>query len=306
MAFAEQFRQQVSLLVRTIPLVAEESCFALKGGTAINLFVRDLPRLSVDIDLTFLPVTDRGQALVDIDAALKRIGKRIQAMNPRFNITESAPSSQSSINKLVIRTPQRLQVKIEVTPVLRGCVYEPERKSVSERTEEEFGYAEMDVLSIADLYAGKVVAALDRQHPRDLFDVHHLFENEGLTEELRKALVVYLISHDHSPQSLLAPKLRDIEHSFGSDFVGMTEENITLEMLYAARARLINAVISGMTSEQKAFLVSFYEGSPDWDKLGLSGVAELPAVKWRQLNLDRAGTGTRAEIVRQLTSVLEL
>ena len=59
MPAAEMYRRQAALLVRTIPLVDEERCFALKGGTAINLFVRDMPRLSVDIDLTYLPNHDR-------------------------------------------------------------------------------------------------------------------------------------------------------------------------------------------------------------------------------------------------------
>ena len=55
MAFSDLYRRQVELLVRTIPPVAQEACFALKGGTAINLFIRNMPRLSVDIDLTYLP-----------------------------------------------------------------------------------------------------------------------------------------------------------------------------------------------------------------------------------------------------------
>ena len=75
----ERYRRQVTLLVRTLPFVAEETCFALKGGTAINLFVRDLPRLSVDIDLTCLPVASREESLADIDAGLLRIAGRIEA-----------------------------------------------------------------------------------------------------------------------------------------------------------------------------------------------------------------------------------
>lgn len=55
MAFSDIYRRQVELLIRTLPAVAEEECFALKGGAAINLFIRNLPRLSVDIDLTYLP-----------------------------------------------------------------------------------------------------------------------------------------------------------------------------------------------------------------------------------------------------------
>src|ERR1700723_3271222 len=89
MAFRDTYRNQVALLVRILPLVAEESCFALKGGTAINLFVRDMPRLSVDIDLTYVPVEPRAESLVAINAAMKRIVARVQKAIPDPKITES-------------------------------------------------------------------------------------------------------------------------------------------------------------------------------------------------------------------------
>ncbi|MBL1275009.1 MAG: nucleotidyl transferase AbiEii/AbiGii toxin family protein [Ectothiorhodospiraceae bacterium] len=188
MAFSDIYHRQVSLLMRTLPYVAEESCFALKGGTAINLFIRNMPRLSVDIDLTYLPVAGRDQSLYYIGSALKRIGNRIRGIDNDIHVTESAPGSQNSINKLVVRTKGRVQIKIEVTPVLRGCVYEPVIMPVSEKAEEVYGFAEINVLSFADLYAGKIMAALDRQHPRDLFDVFQLLEKEGITDNLRTAL----------------------------------------------------------------------------------------------------------------------
>src|SRR5690606_35930612 len=77
MAFADTYRKQVALLIRTLPSVAAEECFAMKGGTAINLFVRDLPRLSVDIDLTYLPVQDRATSLAAIDGAMECIAERV-------------------------------------------------------------------------------------------------------------------------------------------------------------------------------------------------------------------------------------
>ena len=259
--------------MRTLPYVAEEACFALKGGTAINLFIRNLPRLSVDIDLTYLPVAERGQSLSDIDAALKRIGARIREVDNSINITESAPRSQSEITKLVVRTRDRVQIKIEVTPVLRGCVYDPVTMSVAQNTEDEFGFAEINVLSFADIYAGKIMAALDRQHPRDLFDVHQLMENEGITDELRTALIVYLISHDHSPHSLLDPVLRDISQDYEQNFVGMTTEGVTvtLGILLEAREKLIADVAGNMPDNHKEFLRSFYSRKPDWKLLGIEG-----------------------------------
>lgn len=304
MPFSEIYRRQVQLLIRLIPRVAEEDCFALKGGTAINLFVRDMPRLSVDIDLTYLPLADREQSLRDIEAALKRIGDKVKKDNPAIVVTESAPQTQDRTNKLVLRTPDRVQVKIEVTPVLRGSVFEPVRATVSARTESLFGFAEAKVLSFADLYAGKVMAALDRQHPRDLFDIHLLLQNEGLTKELRTAIVVYLVSHDHAPQSLLTRSPRDVAHEYAHGFQGMTDTYVDIKTLLAAYAALVDDVVANMPEDHKQFLLSFYRRSPDWERLGVPGVNALPAVKWRELNLDRAGEGTRDALVESLEKIL--
>jgi len=304
MAFSDLYRRQVELLVRTISPVAQEACFALKGGTAINLFIRNMPRLSVDIDLTYLPVAERDQSLVEIDDALKRIAERVRAAEKTAHVTESAPRTQREINKLVIRTRDRVQIKVEVTPVLRGCVYEPVMMPVSQKVEDDFGFAEINVLSFADLYAGKIMAALDRQHPRDLFDVHHLLENEGINDELRNAIIVYLISHDHSPHSLLDPVLRDITQDFEQNFVGMTREDISLDVLLSARERLIADVTGNMPENRKAFLRSFYSRKPEWALLGLNGVENLPAIRWREMNLDKAGSGTQEELLRKLNEVI--
>ena len=303
MPFTDIYREQVALLVQTLPHIAEETCFALKGGTAINLFVRDMPRLSVDIDLTYLPITDREHSLVDMESALKRIGERIQRVQPRYSITESSPATQRNINKLVIRTPQLVQIKIEVTPVLRGCVYAPERRTIVERAEEQYGFAEMQVLSFADLYAGKILAELDRQHPRDLFDTRELLCNEGLGPELLDALVIYLISHDHAPDKLLAPKEKDISHDFKTGFAGMAEREVPLDTLLSARRSLIAGVRKGLTENHKKFLISFYRRQPNWNLLQLPNADQLPAVRWRELNLDRAGPETRNTIVERLEDV---
>jgi predicted nucleotidyltransferase component of viral defense system len=284
--------------------VAEEGCFALKGGTAINLFVRDLPRLSVDIDLTYLPVADRDKSLAEIDDALRRIGERIKSVMKGIRVTESTPATQQTINKLILRTPDRVQIKIEVTPVLRGCVYNPKTMTICSKAEEQFGFAEISVLSFADLYAGKIMATLDRQHPRDLFDVYQLLENEGINDEMRTALIIYLISHDHSPHTLLSPAVRDITHDYERNFLGMTGEDVAMETLLATRTALVDNIASNMSEDHKRFLVSFYRRKPDWSLLELDGLDQLPAVRWRELNLDRAGEDTPIDLVRKLEKVL--
>jgi predicted nucleotidyltransferase component of viral defense system len=301
MAFAEIYKRQVALLIRVLPLVTEEACFALKGGTAINLFVRDLPRLSVDIDLTYLPVAPRSESLADIDAAMKRIAGRIKAAIPVTQITED--KTENAVVKLTVRS-QGVQTKVEVTPVLRGCVFESELVSVKPAVEEEFGFAEARTVSFEDLYAGKIVAALDRQHPRDLFDVRDLITNEGISDALRQAFIVYLLSHDRPMSEVLAPTLKNIEAAFKHGFSGMTRDLVELADLLAARAALIKSIVGDMPAAHRKFLISFERGEPDWDLLGLPNAAELPAVRWRQQNLDKLSPNKRAILVARLEEVL--
>jgi predicted nucleotidyltransferase component of viral defense system len=301
MAFTEIYRRQVALLIRVLPFVTEEACFALKGGTAINLFVRDLPRLSVDIDLTYLPVAARPESLADINAAMKRIASRIKVALPDAQIIEAR--TENTVVKLTVRS-QGVQIKIEVTPVLRGCVFEPEIISVKPAVEEAFGFAEARIVSFADLYAGKIVAALDRQHPRDLFDVRDLLTNEGITDDLRQAFIVYLLSHDRPMSEVLAPTLMNIESAFTHGFSGMTRDPVDLADLLAARVALIKSVVGGMSPNHRRFLVSFERGEPVWDLLGLPNAVELPAVRWRQQNLDKLPANKRALLVTRLEEVL--
>ena len=303
MAFSESYRNQVALLVRALPAVAAERCFALKGGTAINLFVRDLPRLSVDIDLTYLPVQPRADSLAAIDAAMTRIATAIRKSINGAQVNEQRVDGK--IIKLVIRATGA-QIKIEVTPVLRGCVYEPTDRSVTPAVEAAFGFAEIQVVSFADLYAGKIVAALDRQHPRDLFDVRDLLANEGITPELRRAFIAYLISHNRPMAEVLAPRIKVLDDEYARGFVGMTTEPVDLAELEKARADLIAAVVGDMPQDHRRFLVGFEKGEPDWQLLGLEGVKDLPAVLWRQRNLDSLGKDERAKLVTNLQDALGL
>ena len=217
MPFSEVYRKQVALVVRVLPEVAHQECFALKGGTGINLFIRDMPRLSVDIDLTYLPVQGREQSLAAIDAAMKRIEQGIRNSIRGSRTTLGVLRPEGIATKLVVRA-EGVQIKIEVTPVLRGSVYPAELRAVCSSVEEAFGFAETRVISFADIYGGKIVAALDRQHPRDLFDVRHLLQNEGIDDSLRRAFVVYLVSHDRPMFEVLAGTRRDIGKEFDHGF----------------------------------------------------------------------------------------
>ncbi|MEZ2145360.1 nucleotidyl transferase AbiEii/AbiGii toxin family protein [Bradyrhizobium sp. DN5] len=288
MAFADDYKKQVALLLRILPFINEEKCFALKGGTAINLFVRDLPRLSVDIDLTYVPVAPRAESLADIDSAMKHIVARIKEKVPDSQVHETR--KEAAIVKLVVRSLS-VQIKVEVTPVLRGCVFEPAVTSVRPAVEEQFGFAEAHTVSFADLYGGKIVATLDRQHPRDLFDIRDLLANEGITDELRKAFIVYLLSHDRPMFEVLGSPQKDISDEFLHGFEGMTKKPVSKDELIAARKTLVEEIVGKMPDDHRKFLVSFERGQPDWNLLGLPSAANLPAVKMASAESRQASEG---------------
>jgi len=299
---ASPYYRQVRLLTRILPFIAQEPCFALKGGTAINLFIRDLPRLSVDIDLVYLPMDDRDTALKNITAALGRIANSIQKAMPDAEIIRSFEDRADALRLFVTQGSDR--IKIELSPVLRGSVFPEEQREFSPSVEERFGYVEMPLLSLPDLYAGKICAALDRQHPRDLFDVKLLLENEGLTADLVKTFVVYLISHNRTTGELLRPVRKDIAGLYEGEFLQMAQDEVSLDALREVRERLIEEINAALTEDQKKFLISFKSRNPDWKLLGLDGVEKLPAVRWKMQNLDRMPENKHSAALAHLRDVL--
>ena len=297
------YRAQLALLVQLLSFVGREECFALKGGTAINH--RDLPRYSVDIDLTYLPGEAYDEAIKEISSALERIADSLTIGSPSFPVTRGAGAGTGPVDTLTVGGVGA-QVKIEVNPVLRGSIHPPTAMRVRDVVSEEFGFAEMKVLPFDDVYAGKLVAALDRQHPRDLFDVKLLLENEGISESLFKAFIVYLVGHKGSIPDVLDPlgKKVDIEAMFTKQFVGMTPEPIELAKLLETRERMASEIRSRIDENMKSFLLSVQRGEPEWPLLAVKGAEALPAVKWRMHNLSRMKPEAMKREVERLERVL--
>ncbi len=297
------YSDQVHLLISVLPHVAKEPYFALKGGTAINLFVRNMPRLSVDIDLSYLPVEDRDTSLKNIDGALNNISTRILKAIPGSSINKSNLMGTGYFIRLVISLGD-VTVKVEVTPVLRGSVHLPQEKELSANAEKEFGYVRMQLLSFEDLYAGKLCATLDRQHPRDLFDIHYLLKNEGITESIKNTFLVYLISHNRPIAELLDPRPQDISALYESEFKGMTYEDVRLEDLYQTRDTTVELINKELNEDDRKFLLSLKEGTPNWKLFAFPEAASLPAVKWKLHNLGKMNSEKKKEALRKLEEVL--
>jgi len=283
--------------------VGEHPCFALKGGTAINLFHRNMPRLSVDIDLVYVPIGERMQSLEEMTRNLKLIGNAIITRIPDARIQYSLLNRTEYVNRLIVEAG-RAVVKVELSPVLRGTVYDPTVMRINRTAEDAFGYVEFPVVSFEDLFAGKMMAALDRQHPRDLFDIKGLFEHEGISVRLKEAFIVYLISHNRRIVEILDPSLIDIRQTYETDFVGMTTNPIEMANLLEARSELIRTVNAMIDERDKNFLVDFKEGHPDWSYFSVPHIKNLPAVKWKMHNLDQVDTLERQRMVDRLREYL--
>lgn len=296
------YYRQARLLLRILPIIARYPVFALKGGTAINFFIRDLPRLSVDIDFTYTPVDDRETALAAIGTTLGKIQQEIERLIRPTAVLRKV--IEGNVVGLQVRADSSL-VKIEPNTVLRGTVYEPQMLSVRPRVQDEFAMSvKTGVLAVEDLYGGKICAALDRQHPRDLFDVKMLLENEGLTDSIRRSFIVHLISHDRPMSELLEPAFQDLKEIYENEFNGMTFLKTSLDELEAARIDLFRVVKENLTDEERRFVLSVKKSAPQWELLGLDGIDLLPAVKWKLLNISKMGKAKHVAAIRKLEKCL--
>lgn len=296
--------QRVRMLVEVLPAVAAEECFALKGGTAINLFLLDLPRLSVDIDLTYLPISEYAVACKEIDGALRRIRNHLIGGSPPFAVTMGPGRGSGHIDPLRVER-NGLDIKIEVNPVLRGTLHPTATLSIRAVAEDHFGFARMAVLAYDDVYAGKLVAALDRQHPRDLFDVKLLLESGGIPDSLFRAFLVYLVGHKGVIAHALDPRRKDISRLYSEQLVNMLAQPASLEDLVEARERLISAIHARLGEKEKRFLLSVKRMVPDWDLLGMPDAAALPAVRRKLHNLALMSADKHKAALENLERVLD-
>lgn len=298
--------KQAELVLDTLPFISKVSDFAVKGGTAINFFVRNQPRLSIDIDLTYLPIEHREASLADISEKLLHISKAIKQAFPIITTQSTYSSDSNYVIRLIINRNDTI-IKVEPNLVIRGSVYPSQTLSLCSRAKDLFE-REIDIqsLSIPDLYGGKICAALDRQHPRDLFDIKLLLENEGLSDEIRKAFIVYLISHKRPIVEILDPGLQNLTNSFNLEFEGMTIETVTLDELISVRSELIKAIKQSLTIDERKFILSVKNKNPQWELIGIDHVKALPAVKWKLKNINKMDIKKHSKAVKKLRDYLEV
>jgi predicted nucleotidyltransferase component of viral defense system len=278
-----EYTQNAGLLLEIAPHVFASGRFALKGGTALNFFVQEMPRLSVDIDVVHVDHT------MGREAALAEIGERLAAIQGKlerlgYDVRLISTKGGDEVKLLVSNGSS--QVKIEVNHVFRGSLLPVERAQLTPGTRDYFKVdCSVPMLAIPELYGGKLVAAMDRQHPRDLFDVLGMYRRFGLTESIVECFVSYLAGHHRPIHEVLFSQDSDMSHAFDKEFSGMTNIAVSLAELEQTRARLRRELPEALSDKHRRFLISLANAEPKWDLMACPHLEQLPAIRWKLLNL---------------------
>lgn len=274
----ETYKKQVALLIRIMPLVYKIKDFAVHGGTAINLFIKDMPRYSVDIDLTYLPVKNREESIKEINNHLSTLKQQIEKVIPGIRIIH-----KSAVLKLQC-TFGGATVKIEVNGIKRGIIGEVEEKELCEKAQKEFKMSCVArIVPFSSLYGGKIAAALGRQHPRDLFDYKYM-EVESF-DDIKNGLLFYLLGSDKPLLESLQPNPVNQKQALENQFKGMSDVPFEYTDFEIARKKLIEQVNQNLSDTDKEFLLSFENGNPEWDKCCAGDLSVYPAIQWKLKNI---------------------
>lgn len=276
----DRYRKQVALLIRIMPSVYKIKEFAVHGGTAINLFHRNLLRYSVDIDVTYIPIEDRQQSLASINQKLFEVKKNIEKTIPGV-VVKHKPDVWKLLCTLGDAT-----VKIEVNATKRGIIGDVVELPLCEKARNEFSMGcKARTVSFSQLYGGKITAALSRQHPRDLFDCKYM-ELQSF-DDVKNGFMLCLLGSDKPIIESLQPHDIDQTEALENQFQGMTETPFGYEDYLESRTALLSLVNGGLTITDKEFLLSFEQGEPDWNKCCAGDLSQYPSVQWKLLNIGK-------------------
>ncbi|MFA5973288.1 MAG: nucleotidyl transferase AbiEii/AbiGii toxin family protein [Lentimicrobiaceae bacterium] len=277
-----QFYKQADLLIRIIPEISREKDVALHGGLAINLFYNEMPRLSVDIDLTFLPTGPRDADLTMIISICNRIKERLLQTIPGIKIKEN---NEDKEEYKLFCSLGNAEVKVEVNTINRGVYSNTNLLPLCKKAQQIFKrFCDIQVVPAGQLFGGKIVAALDRQHPRDLYDVKQMMETIGYTDAIAEGFLFCLLSSKRPFYEILHPSLLDHRATLASQFNGMTDEVFSYEMYESTRLQLIKDVILHMSNESRDLLINFSSGQPEWHHYDYG---RFPGIQWKLQNIRR-------------------
>lgn len=272
------YRRQVALLIRIMPSVFRIKDFAVHGGTAINLFYKNMPRYSVDIDLTYIPITDRRTSIDVINTHLTQLKQMIERTVPGIKVVH-----KPDVLKLQC-SYEGAMVKIEVNGTKRGIIGATGDHMLCARAQNEFQMGcKARIVSFSQLYGGKITAALSRQHPRDLFDCKYM-EIDNF-KDVKDGFMLCLLGSDKPIIESLRPNSIDQTEALEKQFAGMSDVPFSYADYEDARINLVKMVNDNLDSADKDFLLSFEVGNPIWNLCCAGDLSAYPSVRWKQQNI---------------------
>lgn len=272
------YRRQVALLIRIMPSVFRIKDFAVHGGTAINLFYKNMPRYSVDIDLTYIPITDRRTSIDVINTHLTQLKQMIERTVPGIKVVH-----KPDVLKLQC-SYEGAMVKIEVNGTKRGIIGATGDHMLCARAQNEFQMGcKARIVSFSQLYGGKITAALSRQHPRDLFDCKYM-EVDNF-KDVKDGFMLCLLGSDKPIIESLRPNSIDQTEALEKQFAGMSDVPFSYADYEDARINLVKMVNDNLDSADKDFLLSFEVGNPIWNLCCAGDLSAYPSVRWKQQNI---------------------
>jgi predicted nucleotidyltransferase component of viral defense system len=284
----DKYRKQVALLIRIMPAVYKIRDFAVHGGTAINLFHRNLPRYSVDIDVTYIPIQDRETSIQTINSHLVEIKKTLEKTIPGIVVIH-----KPNVLKLLCTLADAM-VKIEVNGIKRGIIGDVEERQLCEKARAEFNMSCIArTVSYSQLYGGKITAALSRQHPRDLFDCKNM--EIRTFDDVKDGFMLCLLGSDKPIIESLSPNDIDQSEALENQFQGMTDNPFSYNDYLIAKQDLLILIRNNLTQRDKEFLISVEMGIPDWYKCYAGNLSMYPSVQWKLLNITKLKAGNPAK-----------
>lgn len=175
-------------------------------------------------------------------------------------------------------------VKIEVNATKRGVLGNLEELPLCPKAQVEFqATCKARLVSYSQLYGGKIIAALSRQHPRDLFDCRYM-KGETL-EGVKNGLLLSLLGSDKPIIEVLTPHNISQEQALENQFRGMTDVPFSYADYEQTRQELIKKVNACLDERDKTFLLSFEKGESKWDLCIAGNLSAFPSVQWKQQNI---------------------
>ncbi len=276
-----KYTEQVRLLLRIAPEINSIADFALHGGTAINLFHHNMPRLSVDIDLTYIPFANRKKDLAEISKLLQLLTERLKRTIPGIHIRGNSVVGDEIKLFCILNN---VEVKIEVNTINRGIISDVETHQLCHKAQDFFQmFVEMNLVPATQLFGGKIVAALDRQHPRDLFDTKKMFERNLFNNETMQGFLFCLFSSKRPIHEILYPNFLCNTKLIENQFRGMANEDFNNKIYNSERERLFNTVHNSLTNQQKRMIVSLAKGEPEWI---YGDWSRFPGIAWKLKNIE--------------------